>query len=362
MIMGFRVTQMLYVAAKLNLADHLAATPQSAEQLATAAGADSGFTPPTHARADEHRDLYRNGRLVRSIRLANCSVATWLVRSTPSPCSMAKSGYGLGVRPNVAQRANGRGGVCASSRNAILRVPRHAFRARDAVPNGDERVLPPRSRRRSRMCTTLPTAGPWWMSEGATGLASPVIDGISIFARCAVRPTSGRRSRRKGFCGCWCDGTCTLGGGDFFSELPAVGDVYLLKSVVHNWPDPDAQRILQCCRRAMAPGARLLLGERIVPPDNKASEAKLFDINMLVVVGGRERTRTGTASSWRCPALPWYGFWTRNRRSAFSRRTGRSRDTSSAHRPSTADCPTNHPGVAVKATDPHPEFIRYQGA
>ena len=68
--------------------------------------------------------------------------------------------------------------------------------------------------------------------------------------------------------------------------------MYLLKSVVHNWPDPDAQRILQCCRRAMAPGARLLLAERIVPPHNEPSEAKLFDINMLVVVGGRERTQT----------------------------------------------------------------------
>jgi hypothetical protein len=40
LIMGFRVTQMLYVAARLNLADHLAATPQSAEQLAARTGAD----------------------------------------------------------------------------------------------------------------------------------------------------------------------------------------------------------------------------------------------------------------------------------------------------------------------------------
>jgi SAM-dependent methyltransferase len=79
-------------------------------------------------------------------------------------------------------------------------------------------------------------------------------------------------------------------GGDFFSELPATGDVYLLKSVVHNWPDADARRILQCCRRAMRPGARLLLAERIVPTVTAPSEAALFDINMLVVVGGRERT------------------------------------------------------------------------
>ena len=79
-------------------------------------------------------------------------------------------------------------------------------------------------------------------------------------------------------------------GGDFFSELPSGGDVYLLKSVLHNWTDSDARRILECCHRAMAPGARLLVAERIVPADAGPSEAKLFDINMLVVLGGRERT------------------------------------------------------------------------
>jgi hypothetical protein len=79
-------------------------------------------------------------------------------------------------------------------------------------------------------------------------------------------------------------------GGDFFSDLPSDGDVYLLKSVLHNWTDADARRILECCHRAMEPGARLLVAERIVPADAGPSEAKLFDVNMLVVLGGRERT------------------------------------------------------------------------
>jgi len=79
-------------------------------------------------------------------------------------------------------------------------------------------------------------------------------------------------------------------GGDFFSSVPSGGDVYVLKSVLHNWDDEDAGRILRSCRRAMAPSARLLLAERIVPIGNTPSEATLFDINMLVVVGGRERT------------------------------------------------------------------------
>ena len=82
----------------------------------------------------------------------------------------------------------------------------------------------------------------------------------------------------------------TIVAGDFFAKVPSGGDVYLLKSVLHNWADGDAERILQCCRRAMPQRARLLIAERLVPAGNAASEAKLFDINMLEVVGGRERT------------------------------------------------------------------------
>jgi hypothetical protein len=78
--------------------------------------------------------------------------------------------------------------------------------------------------------------------------------------------------------------------GDFFAAVPGGGDLYLLKSVIHNWDDGAAITILRRCRAAMADHARLLLIERVVPAGNAPAEAKLFDVNMLVVVGGRERT------------------------------------------------------------------------
>jgi len=78
--------------------------------------------------------------------------------------------------------------------------------------------------------------------------------------------------------------------GDFFDEAPAGADLYVMNSVLHNWDDTDAGRILSTCRAAMAPEARLLVIERVVPEGNAPAEAKLFDINMLVVAGGRERT------------------------------------------------------------------------
>jgi hypothetical protein len=78
--------------------------------------------------------------------------------------------------------------------------------------------------------------------------------------------------------------------GDFFVDVAAGGDLYMLKSVLHNWDDAACTTILRSCRRAMADHARLLVIERVVPPGNDPAEAKLFDINMLVMLGGQERT------------------------------------------------------------------------
>jgi hypothetical protein len=80
-------------------------------------------------------------------------------------------------------------------------------------------------------------------------------------------------------------------GGDFFRSLPCGHDLYLLKSVLHNWNDNAIARILAVCRPAMSPTSRLLIIERVISEDQQSAEAKLFDINMLVTVGGRERTK-----------------------------------------------------------------------
>lgn len=83
---------------------------------------------------------------------------------------------------------------------------------------------------------------------------------------------------------------CTVVECDFFRSVPAGSDAYLLANVLHDWPDERAGLILANCRRAMGPGSTLLIVEMIVPPGNEPSAAKLLDLEMLVVTGGRERT------------------------------------------------------------------------
>jgi SAM-dependent methyltransferase len=83
---------------------------------------------------------------------------------------------------------------------------------------------------------------------------------------------------------------CELVSGDFFKSVPQGGDVHLLKQIIHDWNDERAGVILANCHDALSPGGKLLLIEMIVPADNQASFAQAMDINMLAILGGRERT------------------------------------------------------------------------
>jgi hypothetical protein len=77
---------------------------------------------------------------------------------------------------------------------------------------------------------------------------------------------------------------------DFFVSVPGGGDLYLLKYIIHDWLDEQALMILKTCRRAMPEHSRILLVENIIQPGNNPDPARLIDLQMLVEVGGRERT------------------------------------------------------------------------
>lgn len=86
---------------------------------------------------------------------------------------------------------------------------------------------------------------------------------------------------------------CEPVGGDFFKEVPNGADAYVLKHVIHDWPDDKAVAILKNCRRAIGTKAKLLLVEGVYPPRIDQSDtsrgAAANDVNMLVATGGRQR-------------------------------------------------------------------------
>lgn len=78
--------------------------------------------------------------------------------------------------------------------------------------------------------------------------------------------------------------------GSFFESVPRGADAYLLKTVLHNWPDPEALRILRNCRAAMEPGQRLLVADFLVGDDHFSTLVPFMDITGMMVFGGRERS------------------------------------------------------------------------
>ena len=90
--------------------------------------------------------------------------------------------------------------------------------------------------------------------------------------------------------------------GDFFAAVPAA-DLYLLKAVLHDWDDDSCVRILRNCRAAARPGARMIVIENVIRDLARDRFATLLDMNMLAVTTGQERDLAGydalfAASGW----------------------------------------------------------------
>ncbi len=91
------------------------------------------------------------------------------------------------------------------------------------------------------------------------------------------------------------EGRCEFVAGDFFAGIPSGSDVYIMKTVIHDWADDRARDILRTCRSAMTPGARLLIIERLMPerlePSAQNRGLARVDLHMLVALGAQERTQ-----------------------------------------------------------------------
>ena len=291
MIMGFRVTQMLHVAASLNLPGHLIDGPQSAEDIAARVGADS-------------TSLHRLMRALTSLgilaeagggRFGVTALGRLLAPDVPNSLGGLARLYGEEwlwmaygrMLHSVRTGETAFGQVHGMSLFEFLDTHPDAAAQFQAAMNAYSRlevsaILEAYTFPES--ATVIDIGGGQGTLLAALLTAHPSMTGV-LFDQPAVVENAGRV-----FADARVSSRATIVGGDFFSELPSRGDLYLLKSVLHNWPDGDAERILQCCRRAMSPRARLLIAERILPLGNAPSEAKLFDVNMLVILGGKERT------------------------------------------------------------------------
>jgi hypothetical protein len=274
------VTQALFVAAKLGIADALAAGPLGCDELAARLG--------THPQA-----TYRLLRMLASVgifvedehgRFANNDASSTLRDDAPGAqratiIAMIELGW----------RAWGELATCIETGEpAFPRIyGKSRYQALDDDPELSrmfDRSMAHPTIASARAITAAYDFSPFKrivdVGGGDGTLLAQILDhtphstGV-LFERAAVLARAHRIDR------------CEHVAGDFFTDPIPRGDAVILKAVLHNWDDAGARAIVERCAAA---AGTLLLIEPLIPPGNAPSFHKLADVHMLVMHGGRERS------------------------------------------------------------------------
>ena len=294
MIHGYRVSAVLQAAATLHIADHLADGPKTGAELADVTGADAATLPRILRvlavlriidetepgcfalaalgellRENAPGSLRRTAMQVRgdTMRVWGELLHTVRTGETTFDHVHGMSSFDYFARdPAVSKGFNEQMGAgTRAALPAILAAYDFSqFRTIVDVGGGNGTLL-------AAILNAHPRAT-GIVCDSAAGLAEApgVLQATGVSARCRAETI------------------------DFFESVPAGGDLYILKSVIHDWDDARAVTILKNCRGVMPGDGKLVVMEAVVPARAEASEPArgiaMADLNMLVNTGGRERT------------------------------------------------------------------------
>jgi len=293
MIHGSRITQLIYVAAKLKIADLLQDGPKNSEELAR--------TVDAHPRA-----LFRLLRALASVGIfceneAGCFQLTPLAKHLQTGIPGSLAAYAIMVGEPWSWRVEGellysvRTGKPAFTHALGMDV--HEYLNNDAEAakqfneamtsfSGHELAPVVTAYDFSQFKTIIDVGGGHGAMLAEILKTYPGLRG-KVFDLRAVDQAARSILDKQGV-----TDRCELINGDFFKSIPGGGDAYILKRVLHDWDDEQAVAILKSCHRAMAGSGRLLIIERVIPPGNEPDFGKLVDISMLTLSGGLERSRS----------------------------------------------------------------------
>jgi O-methyltransferase/methyltransferase family protein len=291
LVNGFQATQAIGVAARLGIADLLAAGPRASDELAAATGAHPGA-------------LYRLLRALASVGVLHESADRQFALTPIGACLRTDAaepvaGWAVFVcEPYYRQAWDALEQSVRTGENAFRHVhgvDPWTYRQRRAEINAVfNRAMTDRSRQVSaavldafdfgRYAAIVDVGGGAGAFLAAVLARHPAMRGV-LFDQPHVVADAGPILEAAGVAD-----RCAVEGGSFFDEVPAGADAYLLKSILHDWDDRKCGEILRTCRRAMLPGATLLVVEQELGPPNENPDAKFSDLNMLVVPGGQERS------------------------------------------------------------------------
>jgi hypothetical protein len=290
MLTGFFVTQIAGAVATYSIADHLAKGPATAEQIATIEGIDSTAT-------------FRLLRACASLGLVTCDQgltfsATPLLGTlrTDVPGSLhslaiawSAPGHWLpwgrfvdAIRTSQPQTVPALGTTIwdyyaqQPEEAAVFTNAMHGFTSGVAqevarlVDTSTAKLAVDIGGASGTLVHSLMTANPQ-----LHGIILDLPDVLPSAAAAAAALGLAERSR--------------VLAGDFFASVPEA-DLYLLKHILHDWDDGQGVRILENCRRAMRPGGRVIVIEMLLGEMGEPGPAPLNDLNLMVVLPGRERS------------------------------------------------------------------------
>jgi hypothetical protein len=285
------IAQALHAIAELNVADHLADGPRSADDIASATGAHASsmhrilrtltafgvFDQDTAGRFS----LTPLGATLRSNAPTKTRSA---VRMLASPLMWGATGeflHSARTGDSGAGKAFGKpifeclaGDAQAST---IFNEAMIGF-------HGDEPPAVAAGYDFSGIRTLVDVGGGTGNLLATILLAHPHLRG-TLFDQPHVAPEARQAIQARGLAD-----RCEVIEGSFFDPLPAGRDAYLLSHVIHDWDEASCLKILARVHDAMPANGRLLIVEQVIPDGNAFHPGKYLDMVMLVITGGRERT------------------------------------------------------------------------
>jgi hypothetical protein len=291
LITGYWVSQAVGVVALLGVADQLGEGPRGTDELARAVGADpqalyrvlrllaslgvfAEVAPDSFALTPLGETLRSDAPgSVRNFAITETAPGHWLPwgrlpESVRSGRPMAREALGMELFDWYAQNPEEAGFFNAAMGNLSALAASELVRVYDF----------------SAVRTVADIGGAHGVLLTAVLRANSAARGI-LFDLPHVIATAGDAIAAEGL-----SQRCELVSGDFFEAVPEGADLHLLKQIVHDWDDERATRLLHNCHRALSPAGTLLLVEMVIPPENQPSPAQAMDLNMMVLLGGRERT------------------------------------------------------------------------
>jgi hypothetical protein len=292
-LFGYAPAQVVHVCARLGIADHLAAGPRSAADLAVATGT--------------HEPSLR--RLLRGLACLG-----GVTEDSPGVFALTPEGAVLrsdapdSIRRMVLLSVSGEVWRSWGELEYSVRTGRSAWAKVTGASwfdfmaaNDDERLT-----FNFAMSQHTRTVAPAFLAGYDFSRFSTLVDlggGNGTLISCLLAAVAGLKgvlfdtasgveSAASVLAGAGVADRCEVVVGDFFSSVPTGADAYVIKSVIHDWSDPDTVAILSTVRRAMRPDSVLLVIEPVLPEVCAPADTGnvLSDLNMLVLTEGRERT------------------------------------------------------------------------